>query len=303
MAAHRLPRYPIYIPSKGRAQQCLTARFLVQDHVPFRLVIEAQEYEAYAAQFGKACLLVLPFRNQGSVVPARNWIKAHATAAGYDRHWQLDDNIRTIKRRFHARRLPCQAGVALAMTEDFADRYTNVAIAGLNYQMFLPRHTTAPPFYLNVHVYSCCLFWNALPHQWRGRYNEDTDLCLQVLTDGWCTILMNIVFADKVTTMQMSGGNTTELYQGDGRLKMARALERHWPGVVETKRRFRRPQHVIKNQWRMFDTPLQLKPDIDLTTLPPVDEYGMVLTQVKPAIKSQDLRAFLAQTGIQLYTD
>jgi hypothetical protein len=90
----------------------------------------------------------------------------------------------------------------------------------------------------------------------------------------------------------VKGGNTADLYQGDGRLRMARNLERLWPGVVTTKRRFHRPQHVIKNQWRYFDTPLRLKPDIDLQSLPSYDDYGLTLQQMRE-VQSPTLRDFV----------
>jgi hypothetical protein len=279
----RLPRYPIYIPSKGRADVKLTAAFLDRDGVPFHLVVEPQEADAYIANWGEHRVLVLPFSNLGQgVIPARNWIKAHATAAGYERHWQLDDNMQRIGRRWQARRFTCHAGIALAIAEDFTDRYTNVAISGLNYEMFLPPTYKAPPFFRNARVYSCSLVLNNTPFHWRGRYNEDTDYCLQALAAGWCTILFNAFFVTKIWTMQVAGGNTAELYQGDGRLKMARSLERVWPGVVTTDRRFQRPQHVVADSWRKFDTPLQLRPDLDLSILPAVDEQGLTLRQVKP---------------------
>jgi hypothetical protein len=297
MAAEALmPRYPVYIPSKGRAEHCLAARELLKDGVPFRLVVEPQEREAYAAKFGAERLLVLPFANLGSVVPARNWIRDHATAAGCVRHWQLDDNLYGFYRVWRGQRLLCRAGMALRLTEDFVDRYENVAIAGLNYDMFyVATHDKIPPFYLNHRVYSCTLFLNALPHRWRGRYNEDTDICLQVLADGWCTIFMNAFLAKKKWTMQMRGGNTDELYQGDGRLKMARALERVWPGVVQTHRRFKRPQHVVHDSWKKFDTPLKLKPGIDPARLSR-DERGIKLVAVQP-IKSAFLRRLVRQYG------
>jgi hypothetical protein len=289
-------RYPVYVISKGRADCCLTARFLTKDRVPFRLVVEPQERDAYAKEFGEEVLLVTPFSNlgQGSI-PVRNWVKDHATAAGHERHWILDDNILGIWRRWNARKIPCEAGVAFRVVEDFADRYENVAIAGLNYYMFSVNKTKQPPFALNVHVYSCLLIQNSIPHRWRGRYNEDTDLCLQVLADGWCTVLFNAFLVWKMTTMTMKGGNTAELYKGDGRLKMARSLERMWPGVVETKRRFGRPQHVIKKTWRHFDTQLKRKPGIDFAALAAApNEYGMKLNQVRD-LKSDTLRDLVAK--------
>jgi hypothetical protein len=291
-----LPHYPVYVPSKGRADNCLTARFLRRDGVPFFLVVEPQEVERYAAQFGRDCLLVLPGNDLGSVVPARNFIKEHATAAGFERHWQLDDNIRGTTRRFQGYRVPCHSGYALRVTEIFTDRYENIAIAGLTYEMFLSESSVAPPFHLNCHVYSCVLIWNALPYGWRGVYNEDTDICLRVLADGYCTVALNAFTAIKKRTLTTRGGNTDTLYQGDGRLKMARSLERQWPGVVTTYRRFQRPQHRIAYTWGRFTTPLQLKEGIDLDALPPVEEFGAVLQQVAP-IQSPSLQRFVDQSG------
>lgn len=286
-----MPRYPVYIPSKGRFDECLTARMFDNDSVPFRLVVEKQEYEAYASRFGKDRVLVLPFANLGSVIPARNWIKEHSIAEGHASHWQFDDNIRGCYRGYRKQRIPMTSGVALKIIEDFVDRYTNIAVAGLNYTFFA--HGNVPPFFLNCHVYSCTLIRNEIPHRWRGRYNEDTDLCLQVLADGWCTVLFNAFSAHKALTMTMKGGNTDELYsKSDGRLKMARALERAWPGVVETKRRFKRPQHVVKDAWRKFDTPLKRKTNIDWDNFKP-NEYGMRLKQVKE-IKSETIRKLLS---------
>lgn len=290
-----MPRYPVYVISKGRSDCCLTARFLARDGVPFRLVVEPQERDLYAAEFGEAPLLVTPFSNLGlGSIPARNFVWEHARAAGAERHWILDDNISGVWRRWKARKMHVEAGVAFAACEDFTDRYENIAIAGMNYYMFSINKTRQPPFYLNVHVYSCLLIRNDLPFRWRGRYNEDTDLCLQVLSAGWCTVLFNAFLVWKMTTMTMKGGNATELYQGDGRLKMARSLQRQWPGVVDTKRRFRRPQHVVKGAWRGFDTPLKLKAGVDLAKLPKVDEYGMRIAERKDApVKSETIRALL----------
>lgn len=292
----RLPRYPIYVPSKGRHDVNLTARFLRRDGVPFRLVVEPQERDAYASAWGDENVLVLPFSNLGlGSIPARNWIWEHAKESGVPRHWVLDDNIRNVRRWWKGKRIVCDAGPALAITEDFVDRYENVAIAGLNYSMFAyaTGRKGKAPFHLNAHVYSCMLILTSLPQRWRGRYNEDVDLCLQVLTHGWCTILLNVFLIEKMRTMTMKGGNTSELYQGDGRLKMARSLERMWPGgVVKTTRKFGRPQHLVANQWLRFDTKLKLKPGVDLSALPAVDEHGLKVIPVTE-VRSAALRALV----------
>ena len=255
-------RYPVYIISKGRADTCLTAKFFIQDGVDFKIVVEPQEKNLYAENFGSDRILVLPFSNLGlGSIPARNWCWEHAKENGFQRHWIFDDNIAMVRRLHKGKRIRCNANFALVATEDFTDRYENIGIAGLNYTFFAV--DKRPPFYQNVHVYSALLIKNDLEYRWRGRYNEDTDLCLQVLSGGWCTILMNVFLIDKAATMTMKGGNMDVLYKGDGRLKMARSLERMWPGVVSTYRRFDRPQHHVKGQWRGFDTQLIRRKDIN----------------------------------------
>lgn len=282
-------RYPIYVISKGRADCCLTAKFLLRDRVPFALVVEPQEVAAYAQHLPGAVLLELPFSNLGlGSTPARNYCWEHAIENGYRRHWILDDNIGQIRRLYGGKRIPCSSGPAFAATEDFVDRYDNVAIGGLNYQMFVT--PTSPPYRTNVHVYSTLLIDNAIPHRWRRQYNEDTDLCLQVLADGLATVLVNLFMIDKKTTMTMKGGNSDALYQGDGRLKMARSLEQAWPGIVRVDYRYGRPQHVV--DWGKFKTPLRLRSDVDLAALPRVDEYGLTLVEKTP-VRSRQLRELL----------
>jgi len=283
------PKYPVYIPSKGRYDECYTADLMIENDMDFRIVIEQQEYDQYAAKYGEDRLLVLPFSNRGSVIPARNWMKQHSIEEGHAKHWQIDDNITTFQRRYRGRKPHVDGNIALRVTEDFCDRYENVPIAGLNYESFVPIWTKFPPFYLNSRVYSCTLVDNSFPYKWRGRYNEDTDMCLQVLTDGHCTILMNAFCVHKLRTMTVKGGNTDELYGGDGRLEMARSLQRRWPHIVKVRRRFKRPQHIV--DWTIFDNKLKRKKGIDIPE--GINEYGMQLKQVRDEVHSEKLQEFL----------
>ena len=289
MAKLSLPKYPIYIPSKGRYDNCRTADMFVKDKVPFLLVVEPQEFKLYADKYGEEKVLKLPFKNRGSVIPTRNWIKKHSIKAGYERHWQWDDNITECYRLYKGKRIRCTSGVAMAVAEEFTDRYENIAITGLEYTMFAI--AKKKPFQTNIRVYSCSLINNAIPHEWRGSYNEDTDLCLQVLSDGWCTVLINTFLCNKMRTMTIKGGNSDVLYKDDGRLKMARSLERLWPRVVRTERRFQRPQHVVKNGWRRFDTPLKRKKSIDFDKLE--NKFDVKLKQIAPEVKSKFIRGLL----------
>lgn len=289
------PRYPIYIPSKGRADRLKTAKMFDDAGVRYSVVVEPAEVAAYAAF--KERLLVLPEDGRG-LVYSRNWIKDYAASTGAERHWQFDDDIQYMSRLVKKYRIRCPAGVALAVAEDFVDRYENVALASFNSEFFVPLSglmaSQWPPFHLNARCYTCFLMMNSLPNRWRFRYNEDTDMTLQVLADGWCTVLFNAFMINTDETMTDSGGQTS-IYVNDGRLRMARQLERLWPGVVTTRRRFGRPQHHVKGLWKKFDTQLKLKPGVDLASMPKVDEYGMELKAVAP-VKAEELRKLLEES-------
>ena len=92
--------------------------------------------------------------------------------------------------------------VAPKAVENFVDRYDNIAIAGLNYSKFCKESDKTPAFVMNTRIYSFLLIRNDIPYRWRGRYNEDTDLSLRVLKDGWCTIQFNSFLAGKATTQK-----------------------------------------------------------------------------------------------------
>jgi hypothetical protein len=280
-----LPRYPIYIISKGRWESRLTSKSLEAMQVPYRIVIEPQEFDAYAAVIDPVKILVLPFSNlgQGSI-PARNWVWEHSIKEGHARHWILDDNIDGFYRFNRNLKVKVTNGGTFAAAEDFTDRYTNVPMSGMNYFMFATRKAgDIPPCYFNTRVYSCILLRNDVPHRWRGRYNEDTDLSLRFLKDGYCTILFNAFLAMKQTTMTMKGGNTDLLYKQnekfDGRLEMARSLQRQHPDVVKVTWKWNRWQHSVN--YKPFKNNKLLK-RTDLETSAEVNNYGMRLLLVDP---------------------
>lgn len=282
------PRYPVFVPSKGRygigrGEVGVTVKWMLEDGLPFRLVVEPAEEHEYRKRYPNVNLLVTP-RDNMRLLGVRNWIRDVSEEEGAARHWQFDDNIRHVWRWHQGRRLRCNSNFALRVAEDFSDRYTNVGITGFNYVMF--GAGPAPPFRLNAHVYSATLINNAMPYRWRLIYNDDTDLCLQVLAGGLCTVQLNAFLVQKLTTMITKGGNTADLYEGDGRLRMARALERAWPGVVKVDRRFQRPQHVI--DWRKFDTPLERRPDLDWDEIERT-EYDLRLTRTRPMRRLRDV--------------
>lgn len=273
------PNYPIYVISKGRWESRLTSKALEERSIPYRIVIEPQEYEQYAAVIDESKILVLPFSNlgQGSI-PARNWVWEHAKEQGEKRHWILDDNIRFFARLHQNKKWYTKDGATFKAIEEWVDRYDNVGMAGMQYEMFVPRRQSHPPLILNTRIYSCILIDNGLPFRWRGKYNEDTDLSLRVLKSGRCTALFVAFMAHKVRTMTIKGGNTDELYQGDGRLAMAQSLKHQHPDVTDIVWKWGRWQHEV--DYRPFKgNRLVLRDDAVIPDVP--NEYGMKLVKVE----------------------
>lgn len=144
----------------------------------------------------------------------------------------------------------------------------------MNYQWLAKQNQKIGPFNLNTRVYSCILIQNDIPHRWRGRYNEDTDLSLRALKDGWVTIIFNAFLADKQATMRMKGGNTDELYKGDGRLQMAQSLVEQHPDVARISFKWGRYQHHVDYRPFKNNRPILL-PGVVIPDEP--NNYGMVL--------------------------
>ena len=270
------PRYPIYIISKGRANSRYTSKALDEMGVDYRIVIEPQEYADYSAVIDPDKILTLPFSNlgQGSI-PARNWVWEHSISAGAERHWIMDDNLNGFIRLNRNRRVPVKTGAIFRASEDFVGRYQNVVMAGMDYRWGSGGHRRKkPPYRINTRVYSCILLRNDLPHRWRGKYNEDTDLSLRVLKDGYATILFNTFLCNKAGTMTMTGGNTDELYQSDGRLKMAQSLQAQHPDCVTVKKIWGRWQHSV--DYSLFKgNPLDKDPNLNIPQ--GINNYGMKL--------------------------
>jgi len=282
------PKYPIYIPSKGRWETRLTSKALEKMHVPYFIVIEKQEYENYASVIDPSKILVLPKKYQDEYEtcdtlgytkskgpgPTRNFAWEHAILNGFAWHWVMDDNIRDFYRLNKNIKYRCYSGTSFRVMEDFVERYTNVAIAGPNYELFIPRKSKRPAYILNTRIYSCNLIRNDIPYRWRGRYNEDTDLSLNALKEGWCTVQFNAFLQDKVSTQVMKGGNTEEFYAKEGTFNKSKMLEEMHPDVSLVVWRYGRWHHYV--DYTPFKKNKLIRKE-GIVIKQGVDNYGMVL--------------------------
>lgn len=286
------PQFPLYIPSKKRSEYMITSRVLTELGVKHFIIVEPQEVKDYLAAVEKFKLLAtileldLSYKNKYELCdklglskstgpgPARNFAWDHSISLGYSWHWVMDDNIRSFRRLNHNEKVKVSTGSMFKAMEDFVLRYTNIGMAGPNYYMFAPARDKLPAFVMNTRIYSCNLIRNDLPYRWRGRYNEDTILSLDILKAGMCTVQFNAFLQEKMTTQLVAGGNTAEFYAKEGTLPKSRMLVKVHPDVSRIIYRFGRWHHFVdynpfkKNQ-------LIFKPGVQVKES--VDNYGMGL--------------------------
>ena len=280
------PQFPLYVVSKGRAESRLTSKALERANIPYSIVIEEAEYDDYSAVIDPAKILILdpkyqdvyePLDDLGRTKslgpgPARNFVWDHANDRGYAWHWVMDDNIRQWFRMNHNKQFGLGDGTLWRACEDWVLRYKNIGMAGPNYDMFVPRRAPKPPLTLNTRIYSCNLVRNDAPFRWRGRYNEDTILSLDMLEGGWCTVLFNGFLQKKIATQYMTGGNTREFYAHEGTYPKTAMLVREYPKYARIVSRWGRIHHKV--DYSSFGhNYLRRKPDIEIPK--GINEYGM----------------------------
>lgn len=268
----------------------MTNRHLARMGVRHFVIVEEAEAENYRANLELADVLVLDPRYKAEYDvfdefgltkstgpgPARNFAWDHAKASGAAWHWVMDDNIDGFFRLNYNLKTPAVTPAIFAAMEEFCDRYENVGMAGPQYFMFCKRKAVWPAYVINTRIYSCNLIRNDLPFRWRGRYNEDTDLSLNILKAGWCTVQFNAFLQYKMPTQTVAGGNTAEFYEGEGTRPKSEMLAKMHPDVARVLFRFQRWHHYVDyGQWKAM--PLRRKPDVVVAD--GIDNFGMVLEQ------------------------
>lgn len=271
------PKYPVFIPTKGRYKNPLTILALEQLKIPYTAVVESQELKQYQQAVKSGEILVLPHQEKGLTI-TRNWIWDYAQNELESPYfWTIDDNIRWFYRLHKNIKYRVKSGNILRAIEGFAERYANLYISGMNYEMFAPRKKKFLPFVMNTRIYSNMLIKTDIPYRNITFYNDDTDLCLRVLKDGHCTVLFNAFLADKQATMQIKGGMTDYYEKTQNRLEFCQELQKQHPDVVKIVKKWGRWQHQV--DYRPFKgNKLIRKRGVVIPDEP--NEYGMKLVKL-----------------------
>ena len=283
------PNFPIFVISKGRWESRLTSKTFERTNIPYRIVIEPQEYDDYVKFINKEKIIKLPFSNlgQGSI-PARNFVWDFAIKEGHKKHWIIDDNIYDFYRFNRNAKNIVEDGTIFKCAEDFVDRYENIMLSGFNYCKFCIASEKYPPYLFNTRIYSTILIDHRLDLRWRGKYNEDTDLSIRTLKLGYCTVQFNAFLSEKATTMRLKGGNTDSIYQNenldyqDGVLEKSKSLQEQHPDVAKVVWRWNRWHHFVDYSVFKRNKPI-FKKDIKIPK--GIDNYGMKLKTFEEYVK------------------
>lgn len=256
-----LPKYPIFLPSKGRWDHRFTSNALIEQGIKHYMVVEKSQYEEY-----KRCvdpnwvtLLILPqeyldnydtcddlgFQKSKGPGAARNFAWDYAIELGAKYHWVMDDNLNTFYRYNYDNRHYCKSPAMWRAMEDHTERYSNMYMSGPQYRGFVVPGQVTKPFTTNTRVYSCNLIKNDIPFRWRGRYNEDTDLSLNILKAGFCTAQYYAFIVGKLKTQAVPGGNTAEFYAKEGTMPKSKMLVDMHPDVAKVCWKFSRWHHEV----------------------------------------------------------
>jgi hypothetical protein len=263
------PQFPLYIPTKKRAESRFTSRALDFMRVSHYLVVEDTDYDDYARSIhdwetetglkssAKIIVLDQQYKRDYELLddlgltrstgpgPARNFAWDHSISNGHSWHWVMDDNIKNFLRLNNNLKIKMADGTCFRVMEDFVLRYSNVTMAGPNYRSFASQNAAMPPYVKNTRIYSCNLIKNSTPFRWRGRYNEDTILSLDMLTAGLCTVQFNAFLQDKMRTQLLGGGNSAEFYFDEGTAPKSRMLKDVYPEYTDLVWKFGREHHHV----------------------------------------------------------
>lgn len=247
------PRFPLYVPTRGRAGSATTPELLRAAGLPYRLVVEPAETAAYAAAYPDAELVVLD-RDGAGIAFARRAAQDHAERTGAAFAWQLDDDLRAVKLSRpdgdKRREEPIGIGRALAIVEAVVGRFDGIGAAGLKHLAWSRSERLDVAVNRNVAV--AALLATGTGIAFRDGTIEDADHTLQLLAGGWSSVLFTRLVYQTPATGSEPGGNTEVTHTRDSREARARRTQELWPGAFRLRDTPVGIQLAPSRIWRTF---------------------------------------------------
>ena len=146
------PQYPMYIVSKGRGDSRLTSRCFERLRIPYFIVVEVQDFDEYACVIDEE-KSSLSHLNVPIMVTDQ---EEQGTGAGTTQKRMVTKDtgclttISKISTGCIATEFCPSLTVECSVSEEFVDRFSNVPVAGLNYDFFVIANGSTYPLFVTL---------------------------------------------------------------------------------------------------------------------------------------------------------
>lgn len=188
-------KYPVCIVSKDRSDTCTTHTLLDFEGVKWFYMVEPKDYDAYVARFGKSKVINIEQNDKG-IYYVRNYCIEWSKKNGYDKHWQVDDDLRSL----HYRPMNFIKGIRdstrienpssmLSYIEDISIKCVNYGAGCLTHDGFA--FSKKNDVDINKMIYCFQLINNSIKSRYQPHTSEDVDFSVRILKEGYVTMVFN----------------------------------------------------------------------------------------------------------------
>ena len=226
-------KYPICIISKDRSDICTTHKLFDDYGIEYFYMVEPQDYQNYYQRFGNKVINI--GKDDAGIYFVRNFCIQWSKENGYDMHWQIDDDLRNFYYRpmnhFKGTRDRELINSPLEMIldmEDVAQRCVNYGAGCITHDGFA--FSKKKDIDINKMVYCFHLINNEINARYKPNTSEDIDFSIQVLMEGYVTMVFNKYSFTTPQSGKIKGGcNASMDYMNDGRRKRNIELCKTYP--------------------------------------------------------------------------
>lgn len=249
--------FPIYIPSKGRPDVQPTVALLRASGIPFRIVVEPQDFKAYRKACGVGVEIEQLRDNNKGLAHSRQCIKVMSILSGDRWHWQIDDDVKCFLRRTPGQ--PSEkisAAVALGEIEAHVKQFVNIGQAGMNQNSWPPGRNAIKVNNLPV---QCVLNRNSVAAEYRRKIINDMDYTLQVLDEGYVTLMFDHIRAGTPPIGTNAGGLHNVYTDSAEMLKSMREVCKSFPilSITDTGTGWRLNRNRIFSTYKQRPIPVK----------------------------------------------
>lgn len=223
-------KYPIFVPSKGRANASKTIEKLWEDGANYRVVVEPQEHFYYKEAYPAADFIMLPQQGQG-IGYVRQYILDYARREGLSHYWMLDDDISGMFEVKEKKCIRSSFQSVLAQAEKQFTARKDIGQGALEYQQFA--WSAGFPFkfnsYCDVAVFINVGLTKKINYRSFMDLKEDRDFTLQILHSGLRT-MRTCWLAFGAPKNGSNAGGLQDVYKQSGReMEAVKRMVAEWP--------------------------------------------------------------------------